>query len=301
MQPCLPARRRVFLICGVIFFLMVLAGCQGQQKTIVAPAAVEGPTSTPLPPTSTSTRYPTLPSVWTPRPQNETLIRGTATAAPSPTATPNHGQTIVAATTAVRAMVCEKYPDAWQIRVGKSAKVNWCSLSTVPFTLYEYALDYPSKWVVNTFGDVHPNLIFATGRSSIELRLYQVFAYETRSYKGSVEDAPDKAAFCDKTEKCLPVVDPNEKELQRNSFVMGSRQVVIFDTQDGQRYVRRYFFKVPFRANTGSANRLFFFKLYTTKPLGALTSGEIPADGDAAEKELLSRIETMIATIHQDR
>jgi hypothetical protein len=121
--------------------------------------------------------------------------------------------------------------------------------------------------MVGTFGDVFPNMAFNTGQAGVELRLYQVYKYGTRTYQGTLEDAPLKAAFCDTDDKCTLVVGPQEAITKREARSVGGREVYVVDSQDGKYNVRRYFFFVSFKYARPKSNRLFFLKLYTPEPI----------------------------------
>jgi hypothetical protein len=262
MQTCRSAR---YVLLIVIFSLSsLLAGCQGQKQTAVSGATIVVPIEKTAPPAPTRTLV-VLPPTHTPAPpKNIETIR---TSSPTPTATFNVPQTMAAQATADNSTECKKYPDAWEIKVSTSWQPGWCQVKSLGGYFYEYGLIYPSQWMVGTFGDVFPNMAFNTGQAGVELRLYQVYKYGTRTYQGTLEDAPLKAAFCDTDDKCTLVVGPQEAITKREARSVGGREVYVVDSQDGKYNVRRYFFFVSFKYARPKSNRLFFLKLYTPEPI----------------------------------
>jgi hypothetical protein len=286
MQSCRSARYH--LLVAVFLLSSLLVGCQGPAPvarraaaTHVAPAAV------------IVTRAPTrtqavLPSTNTPTPPG-LAVEPTRTSSPTPTATANLPATMSAKATNDKATKCLKDADAWEIKVTPYYLPGWCQINTIGGNYYEYKLIYPSQWTVVTFGDVFPSMAFRTGQQSVELRLYQVYKYGARVYKGTLEDAAYKASFCDTDDKCNLVVGTQEKITNKESRIAGGREVYAVDSQDGKYNVRRYFFFVPFKYATPPSNRLFFFKLYTPDPVTS-----------ANYRDMEQQIEDMITSLKHE-
>jgi hypothetical protein len=285
MHSCRSARFQLL----VAFFLLssLLAGCQGQKP--IAASAIKGAgviknTATPIP-TRTLAVLPPLPTSTPTIP----VVEVTRTPSPTPTATLNLPQTMIAKATNDKSAKCKKYEDAWEITITPYWQPGWCQIKSIGGFFYEYGLIYPDQWKVATFGDVFPNMAFNTGKTGTELRLYQVYKYGTRTYTGTLEDAPLKASFCDTDDNCTLVVSPTEKITNRESRSVGGREVYVVDSQDGKYNVRRYFFYVPFKYASPKSNRLFFFKLYTPDPVSS-----------SNYRDIEGQIEDMITSIkHQ--
>lgn len=297
-----PRRSHPFTFLALVSVLLLsslLVGCQKAVPTVAAgeTAATAGPTATPAPPTATKTPMPTLPSTWTPRPQAVVVVK-TPTTTPTLTSTPNFQQTMAASNLVGTQYPCTKYDNAWMMRLEPSWRQGWCTLDGDPISYYEYNLEFPSGWKINTFGDRHPNIIFITGFKDVEVRLYQVYAYETMNYTGTLDDAPAKASFCEKDGSCAPVVNPLEKTTRMEKKRLGPKNVIILDGIDGKRYVRRYFFMENFVTYKPASTRLFIMKIYTAQPINTLIVSEV--QGEEPYLDLLKQIENVIISVKPD-
>lgn len=254
----MPIRRpvpRLFIILAVWSFLFVsLSGC----STLLPGRAVE--TVEPvIPPTAKSTSVRVdFPATWT----------ATSTPKISPTRvpntqtpTPNFPQTLVAQTTVAAGIRCQRHPDAWQVYSGPAASfAGWCQVVGAFGTLYEYKVLAPDGWLVNTFGEFTPNLIFTTGVKNVEVRIHQAFAYNHRNYTGSLEDTPEKAMICDENEKCYGFINPHEVLVRQEIETFPDRKVLILDSTLGGLDIRRYYLILPFRVDKHSSQRLFIIE-----------------------------------------
>jgi hypothetical protein len=284
------ARIHSLILAGITVIPLLLSSCQAVDSTQVRPQAEvkqEQPTVT-IQPTSRPP-VPTLPPTWTPTPEKpkQQAVKPLATA--TPTATFNVPQTVAAQATTMNAIQCKKYADAWEIRVEPGWRAHWCAVRSKGGVFYEFQMLYPEGWSVETFGELSPNLYFNTNQKNIDLRLYQIFRYGFKYYTGTLEDAPVKAAICGENEKCTLVIDPNEKILKKGIEAIGGKEVMIVDSQEGTRNIRRYFFFVPFRFTRPKTNRLFFFKLYTPEQIT-----------DDTYIDLQQQIEDMIVSVKPD-
>ena len=197
------ARRLLILLVGILLATSLLGGCQAAAQPQTSPVTA-GPsaTSTVVSPTPfpTTTLRPTLPATWTPAP-----LTPTRTLVPSgtPIASPEYRQTLVALTTVAAGIQCQRHPEAWQVYTGPApAFAGWCQIIGTLDTLYEYRLYAPDGWMVNTFGELAPNLSFTAGKKNVDVRLYQAFAYGTYNFTGPLDKAPEQARICDENVRC---------------------------------------------------------------------------------------------------
>lgn len=280
------ARPIKILLLGAVLVAVLLSGCQRAQPTTAGVSQVKPPTDTPAPTLAPTLTKEVIPPTETPRPTG-TQAPKQPTNTPTPTITINAPLTMIAKATADRSTKCQKHPDAWPIKVEAALwKPGWCEMTGVANQYYEFQLVYPSQWTPTTFGEIYPSVYFQVFKQGVEVRLYQVYNYATKKYEGTLEDAPTKAAFCDKADKCLLVVDPLEKVVKKEIRAIGGRETLVLDTQLGKQNIRRYFFFVPFRFYNPRSNRLFVIKVYTPDPI----------KGDNY-KDLLDPVEDVLITI----
>lgn len=294
----MPSRRRdclsILLISAVFLAATALSGCQGVSPTAPAPTQ---PAATAVPVTPSRTPVPaTLPPTWTPTPPPEVKAKA-ETPLPSTTATPDLRSTLLAATQTVKATTCQLTTASTLVAVEKSWEPGWCTLQPIKSNGYEYALVFPGQWAVNTFGAPYPSLSFFTRVTGIDLRLYQVFSYstKTRAYTAPLEQAPEQATTCNLSGDCLPVMGAGETISRREIITLSSQRVLVVDSRDRTTNIRRYFFLVPFTTRQSPGNRLFYIKLITPAPLTAVSA----ADAPAGEQALLANIETMLTSVRQ--
>lgn len=277
----------LFLVV-VILIPLLLASCQAAEPTQVGvqEEVTQVQTTAPSP---TLAPPPTLPPTWTPTPGKPTQPATQISASATPTATFNVPQTVAAQATTVAAIKCEKHADSWQINVQPSWRDHWCEVRGRGGKFYEYQVAYPESWKVITFGELTPNLYFNTGQQNVDLRLFQLYNYVYRSYTGSLEEAPVKAAICDDKDKCTLVIEPHEKITQKAVAQIGGKEVMVVDSTNGNRSIRRYFFFVGFRYARPKSNRLFVFRLETPEPVT-----------DATYADLHKQIGDMIVSVKPD-
>jgi hypothetical protein len=296
-----PARRRRILLAGFILLAVLLVRCQTARPTIVSPVTA-GPTRTAEPSASPVTPRPTLPATWTPVPPTAAL---TLPSWPTSSPTPNLRQTMVAQTTVAAGIHCQRYPEAWQVFSSPaSAFAGWCLVVGAPDTLYEYRLFAPDGWVVNTFGDLTPNLSFSMGKNNVALRLYEAFAYGTYNYTGTLEEAPEQASVCDENVRCYGFIGPHETHLRQevrrfennDEIILDSfqpRELLALDSQvetpAGTLNIRRYYQIIPFRLYEQPTQRLFILELTWLE--GAFTEAEYAG--------VLEKLELMALSVNQ--
>lgn len=268
------ARSLSLFLAGVILIPLLLAGCQASRQTQVS--APEQATQQPtLAPSLTLAPPPTLPPTWTLTPGKPTQTTRQTRVPTTPTATFNVPQTVAAQATTVAAIMCVKHADSWQIKVQPSWQDHWCEVRSKGGMFYEYQLIYPEAWKVTTFGELTPNLHFNTGQQNVDLRLFQLYNYVYRSYTGTLEEAPVKAAICDDKDKCTLVIDPIEKITQKGVTAIGGKEVMVVDSTMGNLNIRRYFFFVGYRFTRPKSNRLYVLRLETPDPITSETYVEL--------------------------
>jgi len=278
---------RFLLLILVIVTPLMLAGCQEAQSIQAISQEVQ-PTQPPAP-TTTLPPAPTLPPTWTPPPGKAPQPAGQPRITVTPTATFNIPQTAAARATEARSIQCEKYADAWQIRVEPSWREGWCQVRSQSGQFYQYQVLYPEAWKPLTFGEITPNLYFNTGQKNIDVRLLQIYHPVYRPYQGSLQEAPVKAAVCDENDKCTLVIDLNEKIIRKSVTAVGAEEVMVVDSTAGSRNIRRYFFFVGFRFTRPQSNRLFVFTLETPDPIT-----------DETYVDLQQQIKDMIVSVQPD-
>lgn len=294
------ARCSIILLAGALVLSALLGGCQsaaGPSPASPTAASTASPT-----PRASHTPRPTLPATWTPTPPAAALA---LTITPTPTATSDIPKTLIAQTTSAAGIHCQRHPQAWQVFTGPaSAFAGWCHVTGALDTLYEYRLYAPDGWVVNTFGELAPNLSFSTGKKNVDVRLYQAFAYGTYNFTGPLEKAPEQARICDENERCFGFIGPHEiiirQEIRhhetssapvlkafetRDLLVLDSR----IDTPAGKLFFRRYYQFIPFNLYKTQTDRLFILEM--TWLDGALTESELAA--------VLEKLELMALSISQ--
>jgi hypothetical protein len=281
------ARFLLLILAVVTVIPLLLAGCEGAQPIQAISQEVQ-PTQPPAP-TTTLPPAPTLPPTWTPTPGKATQPAGQPRITVTPTATFNIPQTAAARATEARSIQCEKYADAWQIRVEPSWREGWCQVRSQSGQFYQYQVLYPEAWKPLTFGEITPNLYFNTGQKNIDVRLLQIYHPVYRPYQGSLQEAPVKAAVCDENDKCTLVIDLNEKIIRKSVTAVGAEEVMVVDSTAGSRNIRRYFFFVGFRFTRPQSNRLFVFTLETPDPIT-----------DETYVDLQQQIKDMIVSVQPD-
>lgn len=261
MKTRFSARTCSYLLACLLLLTVLISSCQQVKSTAVSPIKILG-TVAHSGPTATLWQD-ALPSTWTPTPTPPSLLRPTST--PWPMSTINTRLTLIAGTTEAPGYGCKKHIDAWKIFTYKMWDPGWCEVRGGWNSIYEYKLLYPEGWVPNTFGDFYPNLAFSVGQPNVDFRLYQVFSYDVRSYTGTLEDAPEKAALCDDSENCRALVNQKEKFISSEARSYGEREVIIWDSEYGNLLIRRYFLIVPFSVESRPENRLFVIELSALK------------------------------------
>ncbi len=296
--------RLLILLIGVLFLASTISGCRPatltQEKPVTGGLAFTN-TSTPAP-LPTNTPRPTLPATWTPAP-----LTPTRSLAPTgtPIASPEYRQTLIALTTVAAGIHCQRHPEAWQVYTGPaSAFAGWCQVVGTLDTLYEYRLYAPDGWVVNTFGELAPNLSFSTGKKNVNVRLYQAYAYGTYNFTGPLEKAPEQARICDENARCYGFVGPHEIIIRQQANHFETRDAPVlkaFETRDllvldsridspaGKLFIHRYYQFIPFNLYKKQTERLFILEMTWLE--GALT--------DAEHTALLEKLELMALSINQ--
>jgi hypothetical protein len=278
------ATRLIIILAAMLLLFGILAGC-----SVKLPAAVQQANplqETAALPAVTKTRVE-LPSTWTPTAGVKQVYLGIKHT-PSPTF--NIPQTLVAQTTVAAGVHCQRHPDAWQVYSGPAGSyAGWCMVVGAYGTLYEYKLLAPDGWVVNTFGEFTPNLIFSTGQKNVQVKINQAFAYNHRNYEGTLEDAPEKAAICDENEKCYGFIDPNETLVRQEVKEITDRKILVLDSTLGPLQIRRYYMILPFRLYRLTTQRLFIVELISMEK----------ALNEEQTDQMLEKLDVMIRSISQ--
>jgi hypothetical protein len=276
---------RIFvMLTGWTVLFGMMTGCSAFLPQTASLPMAKAETSIPL--TAVKSPY-VLPPTWTVTP---TPKRPQALPSQTPTPTFNIPQTLIARTTVVAGVRCQRHADAWQVYSGPAGSyAGWCLIVGAYGTLYEYKLLSPHGWVVNTFGEFTPNLAFSTGEKNVQVKVHQAFAYNHRNYDGTLGDAPEKAAICDENEKCYGFLDPNETLIRQEITKVSEREVLVLDSELGPLRIRRYYMILPFRVNNHSSQRLFIIEASTLDT--ALTQEEYD--------RMLEKLDIMVGSISQ--
>ena len=298
------ACRLLILLVGILLTTALLAGCQTATQRQASPGAVSPSATSTVSPAlvPSNTPRPILPATWTPAP-----LTPTRTLIPSgtPIASPEYRQTLIAMTTVAAGIQCQRHPEAWQVYTGPApAFAGWCQVVGALDTLYEYRLYAPDGWLVNTFGELAPNLSFAAGKKNVDVRLYQAFAYGTYNFTGPLEKAPEQARICDENARCYGFIGPHEILVRQENIRYETRDAPFFaafetrellvldsriDTPAGKLFIRRYYQFIPFNLYKQKVDRLFILELTWLE--GVLT--------DAEQDALLKMLELMALSINQ--
>jgi hypothetical protein len=249
--------RYLSMIAAWLMLLIIVAGCTSPLLSKLAPAS-SSISSTLVPRQPANTRV-IFPATWTAtNPPKNSLSLVTRTPVP----TKNFPQTLVAQTTVAAGLHCQRNADAWQVFSGPiAAYAGWCQVVGIYGTTYEYKVLSPDGWVVNTYGEFTPNLVFSTGYKNVQVKIQQAFAYSHRNYSGSLEDAPEKAKICDENDTCYGFIAPNEILNRQEVKTFPDREVLVLDSTLGQLKIRRYYMILPFRIERFLSNRLFIVEL----------------------------------------
>jgi hypothetical protein len=254
--------RLIAALASILLIAGILTGCLGAAGTQVSPARGE-PAATAGPPEET-TPLPAgqkvlFPATWTPTATSALDFPPTRT--PMPTA--NFAETRAALTVIAEGIKCKRAPNSWKIFVSPAQAVaGWCDVVGTEGTIYEYKLTAPDGWTISTFGGMYPNLAFATGKKNVQVRLYQSYAYLARSnYDGTLEEAPEKAFFCDENENCRRYLSPHETLVRQTMETSGARDILVLDSTAGDLMIRRYYQILPFKTRFKEGPRLFILEL----------------------------------------
>jgi hypothetical protein len=275
-----------YLILFVLIVLPgVLAGCSMNSQPATQPTAVLAVTQDRTP-TPFRTRE-AVPATWTPTPLNMLPVTyNQRTMVPSP----NFPQTLVAQTTVAAELHCKRHPDAWKVFTGPiNAYAGWCLVSGTRDTLYEYKLLMPDGWIVNTFGELTPNLAFSTGLKNVQVKIFQDFSYDTIGYSGTLADAPETAAICDENKRCYGYISPHETLTRQETKTLFTREILTLDSTAGPLRIRRYYQIIPFNVLGHKSDRLFITEF---------SSLDSSMDEETYQK-MLEKIEFMTASISQ--
>jgi len=280
-------------ISNIFFFLVMAIFCTAigsacnSRIGILTETPVQTTRKIKATPSPRLTKLVQVPPTWTYTPPvNRYHIDPSKT--PSPT--PNFHQTMIAQTTVAAGVHCQRHPDAWQLFITPiDAYAGWCMVLGAPDTLYEYRILSPDGWIVNTYGELTPNLSFAIGNPNVQVNLIQAYSYFNRSYRGSLEEAPEKAAICDANDRCKKIIDPLETLTRQEIKDYPTRNVLILDSEMGPLNIRRFYQILHFTVDKHQSDRLFILEYSTTKD----------ALDDEANKRILGQIEIMLLSLNQ--
>jgi hypothetical protein len=290
MHPPRQGSHLFFMLAGIILLSVIFSSCQTVSPTLVSPVrnkatldssqTEDGKTPEP------AGAKVSLPPTWTPTPTSALDYPPTRTPFP----TPNYVETRAAMTAIAEGVSCKRAPDSWKIYVSPSLlTAGWCQVVGTGGTIYEYKLSAPNGWIPKTFGEIHPNLSFSTGKRNVYVRLYQAYSYRARSYEGTLADAPEKAFFCDEEEKCQGFISPHETLVRQVTETQANREMLILDSTAGDLMIRRYYQIIPFKVKKHETNRLFILEFSWLK-------SALDEEGYA---EMLEQIDLINRTIQQ--
>jgi hypothetical protein len=259
-----------------------LTGCIAQPTTATNANTPQPKVETTPAPTKTKVFFP---PTWTltPLPPVKTLA---PTRTPQPTA--DYHATMLAQTVIAQGIRCKRHPDAWQVFSGPiDAYAGWCQIVGTVGTLYEYKMLSPDGWMVNTFGELTPNLVFSTGYNNVQVKVFEAYSYFYRSYDGTLKDAPEKASVCDENDHCYGFIDPVETLVRQEVKTIYNREVLVLDSTAGALQIRRYYQIIPFQVGDHISKRLFIVEI------SALDTALTPAEYD----HLTTKVEMMVGSI----
>jgi hypothetical protein len=252
MAPRRNAHHHLHVLVSAMLLTFALAGCVSNSPTIISTNTPDVLVETTPTPFKTKAE---LPPTWTATPPaGGKEIPATRTPIP----TRDYHATMIAQTTVAAGVHCQRNPDAWQVFSGPiSAYAGWCQIVGTPYTLYEYKMLSPDGWIVNTFGELTPNLVFSTGHKNVYVKVYQAFSYFNRNYSGTLEDAPEKASICDENDICTGFIDPLETLIRQEMKTIQNREILVLDSTVGALQIRRYYQIIPFNIAKHLSDRLF--------------------------------------------
>jgi len=171
---------------------------------------------------------------------------------------------------------------------------GWCKLHGVKEagSTYDYSLVYPGEWSVMLFGVLSPNLRFVDEAAGFEMDLFSFYLQVTQERKAELERA-DETLSCDEKGNCLPIVGGAEQTVSREIRTIGSHQVLVLRTTEGETTHLRYFALLKHggeQTAPDDVNRLYVIHF-------TLPTAELEASNNG---EMIKTAEAMMASLQPE-